>query len=197
MYLIWIGAWFGVDWVMEVLERPTTNRVTLRLQNDTLDTLKREASKTHLTLNAIINKILNKNIANDENVNAILNVVFPHDFFLLIVDKLNERDIKDLAQKGPGVVRKMFSVIGMPYDVDHVVHNYFAVMGKYCKWFEFSHKRARDRYRLVFSADSATEKWVTFVRIYIRTILESLKVAITSESQQDGIIVFEFGYKEP
>lgn len=180
---------------MEILARQPTNRVTLRLQNDILEVLKREASKTDLTLNAFINKVLNKNIAFEENVNVTLNVVFPHDFFLSIVDKLNERDIQDLAEKGPGVVKKLFNIIGMQYDVDHVIHNYFAVVGKYCKWFEFSYKVARDRYRLVFSADSSTQKWSLFLKYYIKTILESLKVSITSESMQEGIIVFEFTNK--
>lgn len=181
---------------MELLERPSTNRVTLRLQNDLLEILKSEASKTDLTLNAFINKTLNKTILYEENVNAILNVVFPHDFFLLIVDKLSKSDIQELADRGPGVVKKLFNIIGMQYDIDHVIHNYFAVIGKYCKWFEFSHKVSRDQYRLVFCADSTTPKWVLFLNFYIKSILKSLKVIITSESQHDGIIVFEFTNKE-
>ncbi|HJU14115.1 MAG TPA: hypothetical protein VJ792_06615 [Candidatus Nitrosotalea sp.] len=180
---------------MEILDRTSTNRVTLRLQNDILDILKREASKTDLTLNAFINKVLNKNITYEENVNAILNVVFPHDFFLLIVDKLQESDIKELAYRGPGVVKKLFNVIGMQYDIDHIIHNYFAVIGKYCKWFEFSHKVSYNKYRLVFCADATTPKWTLFLRLYIKSILESAKVLITDESQNDGIIVFEFTHK--
>ncbi|SRR5579885_145235 len=177
---------------LELLERQPTNRVTLRLQTDLLEILKQEASKTDLTLNAFINKILNKNVIYEENVNAILNVVFPHDFFLLIVDKLDEDDIEELADRGPGVVKKLFNVIGMQYDVDHVIHNYFAVIGKYCKWFEFSHKVSHNKYRLVFCADSTIPKWISFLSYYVKPILESLKVIITNESQHDGVIVFEF-----
>jgi len=180
---------------VEILDRTSTNRVTLRLQNDLLEVLKREATKTDLTLNAFINKVLNKNVTYEENVNAILNVVFPHDFFLLIVDKLKESDIKELADRGPGVVKKLFNVIGMQYDVDHVIHNYFAVIGKYCKWFEFTHKVTHNKYRLVFCADANSPKWVQFLKLYIKSILESAKVVITNESQHDGIIVFEFTYK--
>ena len=180
---------------MEILDRTSTNRVTLRLQNDLLEVLKREATKTDLTLNAFINKVLNKNVTYEENVNAILNVVFPHDFFLLIVDKIKESDLKELADRGPGVVKKLFNVIGMQYDIDHVIHNYFAVIGKYCRWFEFTHKVSHNKYRLVFCADANSPKWVQFLKLYIRSILESVKVVITNESMHDGIIVFEFTYK--
>ena len=176
---------------MEVLERTSTNRVTLRLQNEILEVLKREATQKDLTLNAFINKILNKNIAYEENVNAILNVVLPYDFFLLIVDKLTEHDITELAKKGPGIVKKLFNIIGFQYDLEHVIQNYFVVIGKYCKWFEFSYKVSHDKYRLVFASDS-TKKWVTFLRFYIKSILESMEIVITSESQHDGIVVFEF-----
>ncbi|MDE2590985.1 MAG: hypothetical protein KGL95_15115, partial [Patescibacteria group bacterium] len=100
------------------MERTPTNRITLRLQNDVLEILKREADKKDLTLNAFINKVLNKNITYEENVNAILNVVLPYDFFLLIVAKLNEDDMKELAQKGPGIVKKLFNILGMQYDID-------------------------------------------------------------------------------
>ncbi len=179
---------------MEILERTSTNRVTLRLQNEILDILKREATQKDLTLNAFINKVLNKNIAYEENVNAILNVVLPYDFFLLIMDKLSERDINELAKKGPGIVKKLFNIIGLQYDIEHVIHNYFMVIGKYCKWFEFSYKVSNNKYRLVFASDSS-EKWVTFLRFYIKSILESLKIIITNESQHDGIIVFEFSHR--
>ncbi|MDE1862162.1 MAG: hypothetical protein KGI33_04540 [Thaumarchaeota archaeon] len=181
---------------MEILDRPATNRVTLRVQSDLLDILKSQAARTDLTLNAFINKMLNKNVLYEENVNAILNVVFPHDFFLMIVDKISDRDIQELADRGPGVVSKLFNIIGMQYDVDHVIHNYFAVIGKYCKWFEFSYKVTGYKYRLVFCADSATPKWGLFLRQYIKSILQSLKVIVTAESEQDGIIVFEFTHKD-
>ena len=177
---------------MEILEKQSSNRVTVRLQTDLVEVLKVQASKTDLTLNAFINKILNKNVVYEENVNAILNVVFPHDFFLLIVDKLEENDIRELAERGPGVVKKLFNVIGMQYDIDHVIHNYFAVIGKYCKWFEFSQRVSHNKYRLVFCADSSSPKWVSFLTFYIESILESLRVMITNKSHQDGIIVFEF-----
>jgi hypothetical protein len=179
---------------LEILERTSTNRVTLRLQNDILEVLKREAFKKDLTLNAFINKILNKDVTYEENVNAILNVVFPHDLFLLIMEKLKESDIKELAEQGPRIVKKLFNIIGMQYDIEHVIHSYFVVLGKYCNWFEFSFKVSGSKYRLVFSTNS-TQKWIQFLQLYIKSILESMKIIITNESQHDGILVFEFSYK--
>ena len=179
---------------MELLERQSTNRVTLRLQNDVLEVLKRDAAQMDMTLNAFINKVLNKTILYEETVNAILNVVFPHDFFLSIMDKLKESDIEEISEKGSGVVQKLFNILGTQYDVDHVIHNYFTIVGKYCNWFEFSYKISHRKCRLVFCSDTNNQKWVLFLKLYIKSILESLQVVMVSESQHDGIIVFEFVY---
>ncbi len=179
---------------MEILEKTTTNRITLRLQNDIFEVLKREAHSKDLTVNALVNKILNKNITFEENVNAILTVVLPHDLFLLIIDKLEENDITELAVEGPRVVKKLFNIMGLSYDIDHVIHNYFMVLGKYCNWFEFTHKITHDKYRLVFCS-SVNPNWIKFLQHYIKSILESLKIIITNESEHEGIIVFEFSQK--
>lgn len=181
--------------MMEILERTSTNRITLRLQNDVLEALKREAHKKDLTLNAFINKTLSKNITFEENVNAVPAMILPYDLFIMMLDGLKESDIKAIAIDGPRIVKKLFNIMGLSYDIDHVVHNYFMVLAKYCNWFEFSHKISAGKYRLVFCAGS-NEKWVAFLHQYIKGILESLKIIITNESQHDGIIVFEFSHRE-
>ena len=180
---------------MEILERTATNRITLRLQNDILEILKREAHKKDLTLNAFINKILSKNITFEENVNSTPTMILPHDLFIMMLNKVKESEVKEIAIDGPRVVKKLFNIMGLPYDIDHVIHNYFMVLSKYCNWFEFSHKITGGKCRLVYCV-GPDAKWVTFVQQYVKGILESLKLIITNESQHDGILVFEFSHKD-
>lgn len=166
----------------------------MRLQSDLLETLKQNANKKDLTLNAMITNILNKNVAYDETVNVIPNMIVPYDVFLNIVSKIREPDMSEVVKSGPSVVKKIFDIMGLRYDIDHVIHNYLTTLSKYCNWFEFSHKITGTNYRLVFCTGNDS-KWATFVQQYIRNILESLKIIITNESHHAGIIVFEFSHK--
>jgi len=173
----------------------STNRLTLRLQSDLLEVLKQSADKKDLTLNAMITNILNKNVTYDETVNVIPNMVVPHDLFFNIITKIGEPDLNEIVKSGPNVVKKLFDIMGVPYDIDHVIHNYLTTLSKYCNWFEFSYKISGNNYRLVFCAGSSP-KWATFVQQYIKTILESLKIVVISDSLHDGIVVFEFSHKD-
>ena len=56
---------------MEAVRPSSTNRLTLRLETNLLEALKKEAQNKDLTLNAMINKILHRNISYDNNVNAV------------------------------------------------------------------------------------------------------------------------------
>jgi len=179
---------------VEVLKKVSTNRLTLRLQSDLLETLKQNAYDKDLTLNAMITNILHKNAAYDETVNLIPNMIIPHDLFLSMIDKIKEQNVNNVAKNGPNVVKKLFNIMGLQYDIDHVIYNYFTILSKYCNWFEFSHKISGTRYRLVFCAGDDS-KWSTFIQHYVRNILESLKIIITNESHHAGIIVFEFSHK--
>ena len=179
---------------MEVLKKSVTNRITLRIQNDTLEVLKNEAEKKDLTLNAMVNKILVKNVAYDENVNVVETMIIPHDLFLIMVEKMKKSELIEIAKEGPRIVKKIFDIMGVTYDVDHVIANYFIVLDKYCNWFEFSHKVNGSKYRLIFCAGT-NDKWAEFIQNYVKAILESLKIIISNESHSDGIIVFEFAHR--
>ena len=193
-FWIWQKSFCGVVCDLEVLKRVSANRVTLRLQSDLLEILKQNADKKDLTLNALINNILNKNITYDETVNVIPNMVIPHDLFFNIITKIEEPDVNEIVKSGPNVVKKLFGIMGIQYDVDHVIHNYLTTLSKYCNWFEFSYKITATNYRLVFCTGTSSN-WATFVQQYVKTILESLKIRVINDSINNGVIVFEFSHK--
>ena len=179
---------------MEVLKKSVTNRITLRIQNDLLEVLKNESEKKDLTLNALVNKILVKNVAYAENVNVVETMIVPHELFHIMVEKMKNSELIEIATEGPRIVKKIFDIMGVPYDIDHTIANYFIVLDKYCNWFEFSHKVTGSKYRLIFCTGS-NDNWSGFIQNYIRSILESLKIIVSSESNSDGIIIFEFTHR--
>lgn len=179
---------------MEVVKFSPTNRLTLRLDTNLLVTLKKEAQNKDLTLNALINKILNRNISYDNNVNAVQCITMSHDLFHEIIKGLSYDDIQEMGRNGPKIARKLFSISGIEYDLYHIIHNYFAILSKYCGWFEFSYKEQYEKYRLVFNTGK-DPKWSVFVQSYVKSILDSLKIIGIKGLEYDGIIVFEFMHK--
>ena len=175
-----------------MLERtPTTNRVTLRLPYQVLEVLKKEAEKRDLPLNALVTKILYKNISFDLHMKAMPSITMQHDLLTKIIDRIDESYMEEIAKEESNTVKKLFKILGLEYNVDNVVHNYFDVVGKYCGWYDFTYEVKRDKYRLVFNTQLSS-KWTKFLLTYVRVILESLKIHIDDESLSDGIIVFEF-----
>jgi hypothetical protein len=175
---------------MQVVKH-TPTRVTLRLQTDLHDALMKEAHKRDLTMNALINRILSKNMSYDDNVNVIQCVTMPQELFLEMMNSIPQNSINEIGKSGPRIVKKLFSLIGIQYDLKHVIENYFVILGKYCGWFEFSHKERFGDYRLVFYVGK-DPKWSVFVHAYVKDILNSLKVISMNDSIQDGIVIFEF-----
>jgi hypothetical protein len=177
---------------MEVLEMaPSTNRITLRLPNNVLTELKKEAEKKDLPLNALVTKILNKNVSFDMYLEAIQGIIMSHTMLLKIIDQVDERAMKEIAREDPQVMKDMLAVLGLRYDLDHIINDYLVMLGKYCGWYKFSHEITHNHYRLVFETGYGS-KWIKFIAEYVKNIFESLKIRIDNESISNKVIVFEF-----
>jgi hypothetical protein len=180
---------------MEILEKTTNSRITLRLTNDLLESLKTNARNKDLSLNTLISNMLSKNIAYEETINLIPNVAIPYDLLSVIVHEMDDSVISAVSKDGPIIVKKLFDIMGVTYNIDSIIQNYFTLLSKYCNWFEFSYVQKGKKYRLVFSTRKDAQ-WIKFIQNYVKIILHSLKIYITSEYVRDDIIVFEFFYKE-
>jgi len=174
---------------------PITNRVTLRLPNQVLEILKTEAEKKDLTLNALVTKILFKNISFELHVKAMHDITIPPEIFIEFINKSDNSTIEGIAKNGPAIVKKLFRILGLEYDLDNIIYNYFEMVGKYCEWYSFSHKTKHNRHRLVFNTVLGP-KWAIFLSIYAKSILESLRIHIDESSVNDGVIVFEFSQRK-
>src|SRR5574342_630734 len=170
---------------------PITNRVTLRLPNQVLEILKKEAEKKDLTLNALVTKILFKNASFELHVKAIPNITIPPEIFIEFINKCDNSTIEEIAKNGPAIVRKLFRILGLEYDLDNIIYSYFEMVGKYCEWYSFTHEKKYNKHRLVFNTVLGP-KWTNFLSIYAKSILESLRIRVDEASVNDGVIVFEF-----
>lgn len=111
--------------------------------------------------------------------------------FMEMIDNLDESTLEKVAKQGPKLVKKLCTLSGWKYDIDSIIDNYFVTLAKYCSWFRFKHEVDRANYQLVFETNMG-DKWIKFLSVYVRSILESLKIHINDESIDDGVIIFEF-----
>jgi len=168
-----------------------TNRITLRLPNRMVDELRKEAEEKDLTLNSFIAKILLKHESFDKRFEMVPTILTSHILFSAIIETMNETSMNEVSKIAPRMVKKMAALGGWEYDVDNTIENYFSTVGKYCGWYQFKYKVDRANYTLIFES-SMGRKWARFVLMYVKAILESLKVHITDESLDDEVVVFKF-----
>jgi hypothetical protein len=168
----------------------STNRITLRIPTSTLKVLKAEADRRDIPLNALVIKILSRSIAFDTTVNTMPNIILPYLLFAKILDDLDNSSIEKLVKEGPHLVGKLFMILGIKYGLKEVIENYLIVLGKYCGWYNFTYESNGPHYRLVFETQIGSN-WTRFLAEYIRSLLESLRVYIETNSINDNVIVFE------
>jgi len=170
---------------------PNTNRITLRLPKDTLEALKKEADKKDLPISSIAVRTLVKSVSYEKHLKSMPTLIIPQALFTEIIDNMDQTTFEKVAKIGPTIVKRLCTLSHWKYDIDSVIENYFTTLGKYYGWFQFHHRSDHGKYRLVFETRTS-KKWTKFLSIYIRSILESMKIHIDEQSVEDDLIIFEF-----
>ena len=177
---------------MEVLEMaPSTNRITLRLPNSVLNILKKEAEKKDLPLNALLTKMLTKIVSFDMQLDVMPTIIMSHALFTKMIDEIDEPSMEEISREGPNIIKNLFTILGLRYELDNVINNYLVTLGKYCGWYKLNPEITHNNYRLVFEIQLGS-KWTKFVAEYVKNILKSLKIHIDNESINHNVVVFEF-----
>lgn len=168
-----------------------TNRITVRLPTRLFEELRKEADSKDLPLNSFVAKLLNRHVSFDSRFEMMPNVLTSQFLFSAIIETMDDESMIRIAKLAPGMVRKLAAVGGWKYDVDNVIENYFTPISKYCSWYQFKHKAERADYTLIFET-AMGPKWARFVQMYVKAILQSLKVHISEESLENDVIIFKF-----
>ena len=167
-----------------------TNRLTLRLPNKLIQVLQNESEKRDLPLNAVINRILSKNVIFDMRMNARPTIIMSQALFSKILVQLDEQRQKWIVQYVPKSVKELFILHNLKYDLTNVIENHFSIMAKYCGWYTFNYDITGNKYRLVFESDLG-QAWLSFLKLYIRSIIHSMRINITNEVSEESVLVFE------
>jgi len=167
------------------------NRITLRLPDNILQVLKKESEKRDLPLNAIINRILSKNVIFDMKMDVLPTITMSQALFSKIMAKLDEKNQKEIVLYVPKSVKHLFILLNLNYDLKNIIENHFLIMDKYCGWYTFHNDVEGNNYRLVFESDLGPD-WIQFLRLYITSILHSLRINNIDVKIEGSVLVFEF-----
>jgi hypothetical protein len=167
------------------------NRITLRLPNNILQVLKKESEKRDLPLNAIINRILSKNVIFDMQLNVLPTITMSQALFSKIMAKLDEINQREIVLYVPKSVKQLFTMLNLSYDLPNIMENHFLIMDKYCGWYTFHYDVKGNNYRLVFESDLGPD-WTQFLRLYITSVLHSLRIDNIDVIIEGSVLVFDF-----
>ncbi len=170
----------------------TTNaieRITLRLPQNLVKILKKESDERTLPINALITRLLHKNLIQEAKFNALPVVSIPSHLFIKIIDELDVDAIEELSKSGSKMIKKYFTLVNQDCTTENIISEYFTMLAKRYGWFVYRFDKTDRRCRLVFDTHLGA-KWTKFVHGQIKTILNTMKVQIEQESIDDNIIVF-------
>ena len=168
-----------------------TNRITLRLPNNILQILKKESEKHDLPLNALVSRILSKNVIFDMQLNVLPTITMSQTLFSKIFDKLEEKNQREIVLYVPKSVKQLFVLLNLNYDLQNIIENHFIIMDKYCGWYNFHYDLEGDNYRLVFESDLGDD-WIQFLKLYVMSILHSLRISNVDVIIEGSVLVFDF-----
>ena len=168
----------------------SATRTTIRLPNDILKVLKDEAGKKNVSLNAVIARILHKYVLCDIRMNTLPSITISQALFFLILEKLNSPQKEEVARQAIHTVRDMFTILGLEYNLQNVLDKYFTILGRHCGWFTFRYGKDENYFRIVFETELGPE-WLKFLQLYVRAILQSLKINVDNESTTSSVMIFE------
>lgn len=168
-----------------------TERITLRLPQNLMKILKKESDERTLPINALITRILHKNLIQETKFNVLSTVSMPFGMFDKIIDKLDQITIEELSKSGPKMVKKYFALINQTHTAENIVTEYFKMLATKYGWFGYRFDKNDRRYRIVFETNSGA-KWTKIIYNHVKSVLVSAKVHIEKESLEDNVIIFEF-----
>jgi hypothetical protein len=144
--------------------------------------LRSEAKERGVSLNSLINQILEKHVAFDRIVEQMGGIPLSRLLFTGMLDGVSLEEMERLGKElGPKLVKQAFAFLGLSYDLDNLIKRYFAPLSSFSGWYSFNVSGSgRDR-KLLF-AHRYGIKWSTFLAQYIGGII---KVAISREPRTD------------
>ncbi len=167
------------------------DHISLRVDHEMKVRAESDAKKRRLNLNSMLNLILARYYALDDVIDQAEAVPLSKPLFTALLNAIQTPEIERIGRElGPKVVRQTFAFLGLSYDLEGLIENYFEPLSSFTRWFTFNKVGTGANRRLVFRHQYG-RKWSEFLRQYLGGIVKSAtgeepKITI----DEDLVVVF-------
>jgi hypothetical protein len=147
--------------------------VSIRIPVSVKARIDKDAEHQHTTFNSLTSRILEKYTTFDtiaEHVNAIpVNALL----FAGILEDAYVEHLERLGKElGPKLIKPTLVFLGLQYDIEGLIRNYFEPMSSCSRWYSFAVIGSGPNRKLMFERPHGP-KWSAFLKAYISGIIKA------------------------
>ncbi len=160
-------------------------RTSIRILGKLKTNLKQEASGREMSLNALINSVLERHVLFDRILNHVNAIPLNGPLFTGMLDGVPVDQLEKMGKDlGPKLIKETFVFLGLSYDLENLIESYFRPLSAYSGWYRFFNVSGSGRGRKLLFEHPHGLKWSIFLKHYLAGIIKAAtgtEVRITIE----------------
>jgi len=168
------------------------SHLSIRVSSDLSNELEKEVRRQGTTVNALVNRVLERYLAFDRMADYDHSVTLERGFFEKIIEKASNEDLVDLAKSlGPKIVKRDFAFFNIAPTLDNLITKYFEPAGAFSDRFDLNISGEAPDLKLVLTHEHG-RKWSGFLGEYCDQVVESVLGVRPLIKVEDDLVTIEF-----
>lgn len=168
------------------------SHLSVRISSDLRNELEKELRRQRITVNALVNRALERYLAFDRMTDHDHSVVLEGRIFVRMIEKVRAEDLEEIAKElGPMIVKQDFAFFNISPTLDNLVTKYFEPVGAFSDRFDFNFISDPPNLKLIL-AHQYGRKWSGFLAEYAKGIIESVLGVQPLIEVGDNLVEIEF-----
>jgi hypothetical protein len=166
--------------------------LSIRVSSNVSIELEREVKRQGTTVNALVNRVLERYLAFDRMADYDHSVTIERGFFEKIIEKASSEDLVEIARiLGPKIVKRDFAFFNIAPTLDNLVAKYFEPVGAFSDRFDLNISGEAPDLKLVLTHEYG-RKWSEFLGEYCDQVIESVLGVKPLIKVEDDLVTIEF-----
>jgi hypothetical protein len=163
--------------------------MSLRVDKRIKTRLKEEADERGINMNALANLILSKHVLFDSFVEYTESVPLNKLLFVRMLEGNQIDEMERIGKElGPKVIKEAFAFLGLDFDLEGLIKNYFQPVSSFARWYSFNVVGSGANRRLMFGHQYG-RKWSVFLKQYLGGMIKSATGTEPRITIDDGLVV--------
>jgi len=179
--------------VQSLNDRKHFSHLSIRVSTALRKDLEKEVRHQGITVNALVNRVLDRYLAFDRMADYDHSVVLERDCFAKLLEKMEGQDLVQIARSlGPKTVKRDFAFFDITPTLDNLVSKHFEPTGAFSDRFELNVSGEAPNLKLVLTHEYG-RKWSEFLAEYYNNVIESILKVEPPIKVEDDVVTIEFG----